>query len=410
MTGPLYELVSLPEKERKEKGIEYSPREIWSQPKIWLKNFEILSRKKEEIRSFVESRILNKDNSQVVLSGAGSSAFIGTSAELLLRKRWQKPVEARPNTDIMTNWDSIFLKHAETTLISFSRSGNSPEAVGAFMLADKFCGKISHIIVTCNRDGQLAKLGEGREDVLLLVLSEETNDRGLAMTASFTTMLMTAQLLGYILSMEDYGRIVQDLSKAAESVLKESSALLKEISELDFHRSFFLGTGPLYGCALESHLKLQELTAGQIICKADSFLGIRHGPKAAVNDETLIVYYVSDNPFVQRYELDLMADMHARDLGMRKIAVCKKRNKEITDYVDHVIELDPDDVLSVPDYCRPIVDVTIGQTLGLFKSLSLGLKPDNPSEKGVITRVVEGVKIYDDEKFKKQKRFVIVAG
>jgi len=41
------------------------------------------------------------------------------------------------------------------------------------------------------------------------------------------------------------------------------------------------------------------------------------------------------------------------------------------------------------------MDVTVGQTLGLFKSLAFGLKPDNPSVKGVINRVVKGVKIYN---------------
>ena len=42
----------------------------------------------------------------------------------------------------------------------------------------------------------------------------------------------------------------------------------------------------------------------------------------------------------------------------------------------------------------PVVSVLPAQLLGLFKSLDLGLKPDSPSESGMIHRVVQGVKTY----------------
>ena len=174
---------------------------------------------------------------------------------------------------------------------------------------------------------------------------------------------------------------------------------------MDFRRAFFLGSGALYGCAVESGLKLQEMTAGRIICKFDSFMGFRHGPEVAVNDESLVVFYVSTDPFVRRYELDLIEDMHTKRLGMAKIAVCNRFDEELARHVDHIIEFDRKDEFEIPDLCRPIMDVTVAQTLALFKSLNLGLKPDKPSESGVITRVVRGVKIYDYERFKEKGVF-----
>jgi len=409
LTNPLHELVEMPKETLEAMGIKHTPREIESQPKVWLKNFEMLRSREEEIRSFVESRILQNKGVRVILSGAGTSNFIGLSVENLLRKRWQVDVETRATTDIVTSWDSIFLKDVETTLISFARSGNSPESVGTLLLANKFLDKISHIIVTCNREGKLARMAGDEENVLLLLSPEEAHDKGLAMTASFTTMVSTAQFLAYIQDLNRYERIIRGLSKATENLFKEYSSLLKETSELDFKRAFFLGSGALYGCAVESGLKLQEMTAGRVICKPDSFMGFRHGPEVAVNDESLVVFYVSTDPFVRRYELDLMGDMYAKRLGMVKIAVCSQSDEEIAKYVDHVIEFDPEGEFEIPDLCRPVMDVTVAQTLALFKSLNLGLKPDNPSESGVITRVVKGVKIYDYEKFKEEGTFEVTA-
>jgi len=407
LVDPLHELVELPEETRVAKGIEHTPREIESQPRVWMKNFEMLRSREDEIRSFVESRILRNRRVRVILSGAGTSNFIGLSVENLLRKRWQVDVETRGTTDIVTGWDSIFLKDAETTLISFARSGTSPESAGTLLLANQFLEKISHIIVTCNKEGRLARMAADGENVLLLLSPEEANDKGLAMTASFTTMVSTAQFLAYIQDLNEYERIIRSLSKATENLMKDYSSLLKEISDLDFRRAFFLGSRALYGCAVESGLKLQEMTAGKIICKPDSFMGFRHGPEVAVNDESLVVFYISTDPFVRRYELDLIEDLHAKRLGMVKIAVCNRSDEELAEHVDHIIEFDPHREFDIPDLCRPIMDVTVAQILALFKSLNLGLKPDNPSESGVITRVVKGVKIYDYEKFKKEGVFKV---
>lgn len=393
----LHRLSSLPGEERVEKGIEYTPLEIESQPQLWMRNFEILRKREEEIRSFIEGRIFLKESPRVILSGAGSSAYIGLASQNLLRYKWQLDVDARASTDIVTHWSSVLLKHADNTLVSFARSGNSPESMGAVILASRFCEKMSHIFVTCNKEGRLAKMGRERDDVLLLLLSKETNDRGLAMTSSFTTMLMTAQFLAHIDDPKQYEPIVGDLSRATGNLFEEYSEPIKEVSETRFNRAVFLGSGGLYGCAVESSLKLQEMTGGTVICKADKFMGVRHGPLAVIDDKTIVVYFLSSDPFVRRYELDLMKEIKEKDIGMKRIAVCNKADDDVDQSVDYAIEFDKKDTFEIPDFYRPVMDVTVGQMMGLFKSLSLNLKPDNPSERGIISRIVKGVKIYDYE-------------
>lgn len=410
----LEKLISIPEGDLEARGIRHTPREIMSQPNLWLKSFSILKDRANEMRDFLSGRVLSKGCGRVILSGAGSSHFISLSCEDVLRGMWHVNVESRACTDIVTSFPSILLKHIDTTIIYFSRSGESPEILGAFLLADKTLERVNHVIVTCNRFGRLVSLRSrceerGESNVLRIILPEEANDRGLAMTASFTTMLMAAQFLAYIREKETYEGILRSASAAAERILKEYSSTASELAELNFNRAFFLGTGPLYGCAAESHLKLQELTAGKIICKFDSYLGVRHGPKVAIDDRTLLVYFVSSDPFVRRYELDLIEDLHSRGLGLRRVAVCCGFSRDIEQYTDYVVDISSGGRYIVPDHCRPIVDVIFGQLLGLFKSLNLGLKPDNPSEEGIITRVVRGVKIYDYEAYKNEGRFKIIA-
>ena len=398
----LYELVNLPRVDRIKKGIEHTPSEIAAQPRLWIENFENLKNRKEEIFTFLDVNVFSKPNPRVILTGAGSSAHVGLSSQNLLRQRWQLEVDTRPTTDIVTHCDSIFLKKVNNMLVSFARSGNSPESMAAIEIAEKFCARISHVIVTCNKDGRIAQFGRERDNALLVLLSEETNDKGLAMTSSFTTMLMVAQFLAHIKSLEGYEPIIRNLSEATNRLFENYSSLLKDIAETEFERAVFLGSGCLYGCAVESSLKLQEMTSSKVICKADSFLGVRHGPEVVINDRTLVVYLLSSEPYVRKYELDLMKEIKDKKLGMTKVAVCHKAYEEIKESVNHVIEFDKEGRFGIPDFYRPVMDVTVGQLFGLFKSLALGLKPDNPSEKGVISRVVKGVKIYNYETTKKE--------
>jgi tagatose-6-phosphate ketose/aldose isomerase len=391
----LHELVNLPKEERAEKGIEYTPAEIASQPRLWTENFENLKQQKDEILGFLETNVFSKPNPRVSLTGAGSSANVGLSAQNLLRQRWQLDVDTRPTTDVITHWDQIFLKKADNALVSFARSGNSPESIAAVNVAEEWCPRICHIIVTCNKNGELAKIARKKRNALLVLLSDETNDKGLAMTASFTTMVVAAQFLANIRNLGEYEQTVKSLSTVSSSLFDKYSNLLKDVADGSFDRAFFLGSGDLYGCAVESSLKLQEMTDGRVMCKADTFLGVRHGPEAVINDKTLVVYFLSSDRRTRRYELDLMREIEDKRIGMTKVAVCNKADAEIKKNVDYAIEFDKEGRLNVPDSCRPAVDVTVGQLLGLFKSLNLGLRPDNPSERGVINRVVKGVKIYN---------------
>jgi tagatose-6-phosphate ketose/aldose isomerase len=145
------------------------------------------------------------------------------------------------------------------------------------------------------------------------------------------------------------------------------------------------------------------------MCAFDTFMGLRHGPEAVIDDRTLVVAFMSTDPYVRRYEEDLLSELKTKRLGMAVLVCTSRINEKIREVSDFTLEFDSEGSLNLDDDLTPPVYVIAGQLLGLFKSLSLGLTPDSPSESGVIHRVVEGVRIYDHDLFMKKGIFKVIA-
>ena len=371
-------------------GEAHTQREILSQPALWQEVYHLIKKESKEIARFL-SPILSKENLSVLLTGAGTSGFIGEAAQGTLQKTWNRPVRAVHTTEIVTQPESIFIRSAPTLLISFARSGNSPESVEAVRLADAHCEEIYHLIVTCNGDGALAEMKTAAADhIYCIVLPEATNDKSLAMTSSFTCMLLSALLVAQINSLEAESEKIQRISDQGNLILKERF-LLDTLAQKGFERVVFLGSGENLGIARECHLKLLELTDGKLVCMSDSFLGFRHGPRAFVNENTLIVYLFSRNPHIMRYERDLAEDI-ARDAREIQCLQIGGVDETLTLPQSSKLELDID-----PENPYQMIPAAlVGQLLGYFSAVHLGIDPDSPSLSGSISRVVQGVNIYKE--------------
>jgi tagatose-6-phosphate ketose/aldose isomerase len=252
------------------------------------------------------------------------------------------------------------------------------------------CKKCFHIIITCDSAGQLARCLTIKEKLVIL-LPPESNDKGLAMTGSYSGMLLCGFLVARIKEIEKLAPQIDTICQYGKKILEQYSPKLKEIASLNFDRVVFLGSGPFYGTATESQLKLQELTDGIIICKNDSYLGFRHGPKAVTSETTLMVFIISNDTYVQQYEKDLILSMEKGKKPFLTIAIFETPVKGLS--FDLEIKLS-DRGKQVDQELLTVCDILPGQLLGLFKSLALGLKPDSPSVSGAISRVVENVTIY----------------
>jgi len=371
--------------------ILHTSREIARQPSSWVKVWEKINSEQKQLISFLEP-LKEKDGLNIVLTGAGSSAFVGESVSNSWVRSFECPVQAIPTTDLVTHFRDRIAANKPLLLISFARSGNSPESTAAVERANAYCEEVYHLSITCNPDGKLAQMA-GDDNVHAFLLPEEAEDQSLAMTNSFTSMALAATLIPAIADGNDeqLDEEVTTLSQYGKSIINDSLTTLQKVAQEDFDRVIFLGSGPSLGIARESHLKVQELSNGEVLGKFDSFLGFRHGPKAIINDDTLVVYLLSNEEDVKRYENDLIEQIAQHEYDLTTLAITEgKTEPSKADYTINFGRQGLDPKL------WSILCTLPGQIIGFYKSLLLGYSPDNPSPDGTIARVVEGVTIYDD--------------
>jgi tagatose-6-phosphate ketose/aldose isomerase len=393
--NPLSALLNLPSLEKAERGLVYTPQEIAQQPETWLGTFELLKGRMQQVREFLSAAGLRGPSEQrptVFLVGAGTSDYIGHSLQHLIRSQWRCEVIPVASTSLLTDFADYVLPERRYLWISFSRSGDSPEGVAVLERALAESPNVSHLLVSCNLAGRMVQATEGRANCLTIMLDDVTNDRGLAMTSSFTNMVLTGQLLAHAWTLDEYEPILRALAGAARSLLPRAATLAAELAEGGYTRACFVGSGVLAGAATECALKLLELTAGKLPTMTQSTLALRHGPMAALDRDTLFVSLVASQPQRRKYDLDLLHEIGSKALVRTRVAVAATDCESLRADAEHVLTPDTNEV--VPDLYRPVLDVIFGQLLGLFASLQVGMKPDAPSPNGAISRVVQNVGIY----------------
>ncbi|WP_372638014.1 SIS domain-containing protein [Fodinibius sp.] len=372
----------------------HTQKEIEGQPDLWIETRQLI-RENSDVIDFLHS-VYNKEHLNVVLTGAGSSAFIGEAVEHLFEGQ-QTSARALPTTTLVTHFSDYIDTSAPLLLISFARSGNSPESIATVDIAESRCEDVHHLAITCNESGRLAQKIQQLENGCAFVLPPASEDRGLAMTGSFTSMVLSAVYFSKFEQRKNNGT-VDSLPRIAEDsshIINTAADPLKSISAQPFNRIVFLGSGPLLGIARESHLKVQELSDGEVVGKFDSFLGFRHGPKAVVDGKTILVFLFSSDKHVFRYEKDLVEQILYEDTAMTCIGVFHNpRQAEVFD-LDLNITIRQEEQPEPSDYDL-LPYVLPAQMIGYYKSLDLGLEPDAPSKNNAISRVVKGVTIYPD--------------
>jgi len=381
----LSRLLSIPANERQELGLLYTPVEIAQQPATWQTTHRLFNESRAELKIFLDQP--HAERWTIYLIGAGTSDYIGHSIANLLRRRWGCEVCVVASTDLLTNRDDLVIPNRNYLWISFSRSGESPEGVSVLEQALALSPNIKHLLVSCNRNGRMAELAQQNKNSYVIVLDDAVNDRSLAMTSSFTNMVLFGQELAHLWDQENFEMTLDKMTRAANYVLDEGASLAHSLAQLGYQRACFVGSGALSGITRESALKMLELTAGNIQTMHETTLGLRHGPMSSLNMETLFVEFVSKDDRRRRYDLDLLHEIRAKQVVRTIVAV-----GQIDAASDYTLHCDAFDELE--DAYRPAVDVIFSQMLGLFSSIELGLKPDSPSPDGLISRVVKKFAIY----------------
>ncbi|MGL5714564.1 MAG: SIS domain-containing protein, partial [Paraclostridium sp.] len=328
-------------------------------------------------------------------TGAGTSAFAGETCEPYLTNLLNKRVEAIATTDLVGNPRNYFIKDVPTLLVSFARSGNSPESVHAVELANKLVDDLYQVVITCNQNGKLAKNTQEDEKSLLLLMPPQTNDLGFAMTSSFTTMVLSCMGVFNIDNIENFVGDTEKLAQSVERFIEENTEKVSQLVKEEFERIIYLGSGTSKGIARESALKVLELTAGIVNANYDTPLGFRHGPKSVINNETITIVYISNDDYTRLYDLDLAKEMLHHKKEDKVVLVGCNIDEVLKNQADYVFELENLECSVKNEVVLPLQQIIFGQMLSFLKSENLGITPDNPCPTGEVNRVVQGVILHD---------------
>lgn len=375
------------------KGLN-TAKEISQQPSAWIEAINNLYDNKNEIKNFIGS-FISQSNYRIILTGAGTSAFAGETCEPYLTRLLGRRVEAIATTDLVASPKNYFIEGIPTLLISFARSGNSPESVHAVKLASEIVKDLYQVVITCNESGRLSINTKEDEKSLLLLMPPQTNDLGFAMTSSFTTMVLSCIGIFNIEKIESFMKDIKKLSKSVEGFIETNLEEISELANENFERIIYLGSGTSKGIARESALKVLELTAGKVNASYDTPLGFRHGPKSVINDESITIIYISNEGYTRPYDLDLAKEMLAHRKKDKVVLVGANIEQNLKTEVDYVFSIESADYDIDNEALLPLQQIIFGQILSFLKSKNLGITPDNPCPTGEVNRVVQGVILHE---------------
>lgn len=380
------ELFGQPEAGQRRLGYFHTLHEICQQPWTWLRTCQRMIESRDTLgRSLAGIRSLT-------LTGSGSSQYAAECVMSPLRNNLKLPTESVGGGDLLVYGGKILPTERPGLVISLARSGDSPESRGAIELLLDTEPELRHIVITCNEHGGLTKTWRDHAKIRVITLPPETNDQSLVMTSSFTNLALASRFIGMSEKTEEYSRLCMGMSEIAKHVIATNFDILAKIGGLNFERVVFLGTGSRLAASREAALKMLEMTSGRVTTLCETYLAFRHGPMSYINEKTLVVAFLSSNPILRAYELDLLQELDRKNLGLLKLVVGEAIPHRTVRKQDSAIECPG--LSQFDDEDAAIIDVVVAQLLGFFRCLQAGLCPDSPSEDGVISRVVESFPLH----------------
>src|SRR6266496_2279653 len=246
-------LLAAPDEDQRERGYYHTLREILQQPLTWIHTGDQMA----GVASRLQASLAGVRN--LFLTGSGSSEYAGHCVRLALQKRLGANTLAIGGGALLTHSRQQLPPERPALMVSIARSGDSPESVGAVSLLLESEPEVRHLVLTCNARGKLATNFAGDARVQVVTLHDETNDRSLVMTSSFTNLVIAAYFLGLPQDPALYQSQCRQLSAVADHLFDVHFGTLARIGSSDFKRAVFLGSGSRLGATLEASLKMLEM-------------------------------------------------------------------------------------------------------------------------------------------------------
>lgn len=380
--------------ELKKIGAEITTREIKQQPSLWKEAYDKWENNIEGIEEFL-TKVYEASNNKpikVIFTGAGTSEYVGNSIVNYLQKNSNRDryiFKSVATTDLVSAPSYYLYPEDCVLLVSFARSGNSPESVAAVDLANKLVKNIFHLTITCAKNGELAKSAQGKSNNYLMLMPELSNDQGFAMTGSFSCMMLTALLIFDESISKKAKKNYVDISADIANEIFENTEDVEKVINTNFERMVYLGSGSLSGLTREAQLKLLELTAGEVTTVFDSSMGFRHGPKSFVNNNTVVIGFINNDPYTRDYDLDVLEEVFDDNIATMVLSVGQRGERN---FKGNRVEFKSEVLL--PDAYLALPMIVFAQAISLFTSIRVKNLPDTPSASGTVNRVVKGVIIH----------------
>jgi len=333
---------------------QHTYAEIKSQPDVWR---AVLAGAAGEAARVQEAwRAVSPQ--QVLFTGCGSTYYLARAAAALLQGMTGVPARGVPASEIALYTAETVARPDETLLVAVSRSGTTTETEAALEKFRQIGGKATWG-VTCYPQTPIG------EETDLVLLAEAAQEESVAQTRSFSSMLLLCEALAAIAGGADLAPL-QRLPDAAATLLAETEEMAKATAtRQDLARVFFLGAGPLYGIACEAMLKMKEMSITQ--SEAYHFLEFRHGPKAMVDDQALVIGLLAEHAF----DHNAAVLRECAEMGGEIVALSPLGARDLPGQVVALPE-------GMPDWARTAAYLPTLQLMAYYRSVHKGLDPDRP--------------------------------
>lgn len=344
---------------------QFTLPEILGQPLAWEASLQEALNQTQRMQDFLR----HEEWSDVVFCGCGSTYYLALAAATIFRTVVDIRTWAFPSSELLLFPRANLVGPGPYLLIALSRSGETTETLRAAQIFQAGFGK-NTVAITCDETSTLAAICTTK------LVAQQAKEKGVAQTRSFTSMLLLTQFCAGIAS--GRSQFVQELSRlpdVGKSIISKGQPLARRLGyDRTINSFFFLGSGPLYGLACETMLKMKEVSLSH--AEAFHFMEFRHGPKSLVDDRTLIVALVSET--ATSYETAVLTEMQA--LGARTLILADKAIGVPTDY-EVVFES------GLAELAYAVLYLPIPQLMAYYRALAKGLDPDQPRNLEAVVRL-----------------------
>lgn len=268
---------------------------------------------------------------RVIFVGCGTSWHAGLQAALLFERTASIPASALIASELRYN----DIHYPKTTLfIAISQSGETMDTISAI----KDLRKKGHTVLALT-NVPFSSLEKASSLTLHLHAGPEIS---VCSTKAFTSQLTLASLVSLKIAQMKGIKIDQalldeftNLPTLAQNILSQKEQIKKIAENVShFNEFFFLGRQDMYVTALESALKLKEISYAQ--AQAYPAGEMKHGPIALISEKLLTIALLGHKATMDKIHSNLM-EIHSRSGPL--VIIAPEKSGDFSDLSAHIIEV-----------------------------------------------------------------------